>query len=1001
VERGPLNLGGRTRTAAREVAALLAVLLAVGVMAMAFVWPWLPRAPLGGPALERYAPIRDGEARLTLRTAPDGTRQGWESQSAREVPGMRVATDLRSAPGSVLIAVATSDGTALHDGLARLRINEVRTLALGADGQSKMTYAYAYRDAAGDHLVGFTDAANDRDSIFEPPPLTLPAALDVGAQWETTGKLGLSDYRWTGRVLEQGPYSGPLGQFDDCLLIDTRSLLAQPDGSQSLINNRDRWCAGVGDVESQSLDPVSGAVLNTTVVITADESLASAGDAPPAPSLPVGAAGPGDQAPDFSTWKMARVGRARGGFDSAEATIPPVWLPTDPPVVLAAGYGGDLIAFDVSSPGSLIRWSFHPEGAAYGMPAFDAATGRVFFGTSDKHLYALDARGLFLWRFETGDNVAARPLVVGDIVVIGSEDGGIYGLDAATGAQRWSAQAGGAVVSSPVLVGNVVVVGSDNQTVYGLDATTGAQVWSYAAAGAVEAPIVADESGSVFVASRSGTLAAVPAAACTASGQQACAATWEAKPGAALRTAPLVVNDRVLAVDEDGTLVALRTEDGKRLWTDTGRTYVGAPVLVGDSVIATGQKGDVYRLLPDGEHLKGWSAADAVSPTDPTPSFQYGPTLGGDYVWIADASAVIRRIGPPLMGDIPSLDLAWYDGGTSPPFVGAPIRWTPVEYNGQALLLDYRKQMVAVNPATGAGSRLLTLPGEADLVQIDPVVSGDVLLTVQNETLQAFDLRARRLLWQVPGAGGSIRPPVVAGDVALWVSGKDGQGVLLALDLATGAERWRAAVPISPQGTGVVTADGVAYVGGQPAAFDVATGAPHWQMPLDGMPVGGPAISPDGSTLYVGMLRTDTSTGAVVALDGKTGAERWRTDIGDAIPRPIEALWLEDGVLVVPDLVGRVVALDATTGAERWRFVPPGSRLASLTVARGRVWFMLENARFYALDLKSGRPVARFADLELSLNAQGLNQRPLVVGDRVLMPIGLALLGFDVPEDAP
>jgi hypothetical protein len=39
----------------------------------------------------------------------------------------------------------------------------------------------------------------------------------------------------------------------------------------------------------------------------------------------------------------------------------------------------------------------------------------------------------------------------------------------------------------------------------------------------------------------------------------------------------------------------------------------------------------------------------------------------------------------------------------------------------------------------------------------------------------------------------------------------------------------------------------------------------------------------------------------------------------------------------------------------------------------------------------TGRPVARFSELELNLNTQGLSQRPLVLGDRVLMPIGLAL----------
>jgi hypothetical protein len=90
--------------------------------------------------------------------------------------------------------------------------------------------------------------------------------------------------------------------------------------------------------------------------------------------------------------------------------------------------------------------------------------------------------------------------------------------------------------------------------------------------------------------------------------------------------------------------------------------------------------------------------------------------------------------------------------------------------------------------------------------------------------------------------------------------------------------------------------------------------------------------------------------------------------------------------------------LDARTGAERWRFTPPGGRLGNITVARGQVWLMLENARLYGLDLHTGKPTARLTDLDLSLNGQGLTQRPTFVGDRLLFPAGLFLIGLSLPE---
>jgi hypothetical protein len=98
---------------------------------------------------------------------------------------------------------------------------------------------------------------------------------------------------------------------------------------------------------------------------------------------------------------------------------------------------------------------------------------------------------------------------------------------------------------------------------------------------------------------------------------------------------------------------------------------------------------------------------------------------------------------------------------------------------------------------------------------------------------------------------------------------------------------------------------------------------------------------------------------------------------------------------------GKVVVLDAETGTERWRFNPPIGRLGGVTVERGQVWLMLENARLYGLDLRSGRPTARLTELEMNLNGQGLTQRPSFVGDRLIFPAGLTLLGLELPREQP
>jgi outer membrane protein assembly factor BamB len=66
------------------------------------------------------------------------------------------------------------------------------------------------------------------------------------------------------------------------------------------------------------------------------------------------------------------------------------------------------------------------------------ANGKVFFGSGDGNIYAVDAKsGILQWKFATRDVVHASPAVAGGIVYIGSWDGVLYALDATTGRKKW------------------------------------------------------------------------------------------------------------------------------------------------------------------------------------------------------------------------------------------------------------------------------------------------------------------------------------------------------------------------------------------------------------------------------------------------------------------------------------------------------------------------------------------------------------------------------------
>jgi outer membrane protein assembly factor BamB len=61
---------------------------------------------------------------------------------------------------------------------------------------------------------------------------------------------------------------------------------------------------------------------------------------------------------------------------------------------------------------------------------------------------------------------AASPAVANGVVYVGSSDGKVYALNAATGAQEWAYTTGANADSSPAVANGVVYVGSEDGNVY-------------------------------------------------------------------------------------------------------------------------------------------------------------------------------------------------------------------------------------------------------------------------------------------------------------------------------------------------------------------------------------------------------------------------------------------------------------------------------------------------------------------------------------------------------
>ncbi len=114
--------------------------------------------------------------------------------------------------------------------------------------------------------------------------------------------------------------------------------------------------------------------------------------------------------------------------------------------------------------------------------------GRVYFGSGDGNLYALDANsGELKWKFQTGDVVHASPAIANGILYIGSWDSFFYALDAVTGKELWRFKTGEdpeihnqvGIQSSAAVANGIVYFGCRDSNLYALDAVTGQKKWVF------------------------------------------------------------------------------------------------------------------------------------------------------------------------------------------------------------------------------------------------------------------------------------------------------------------------------------------------------------------------------------------------------------------------------------------------------------------------------------------------------------------------------------------
>lgn len=281
-------------------------------------------------------------------------------------------------------------------------------------------------------------------------------------------------------------------------------------------------------------------------------------------------------------------------------------------------------------------WTVKTGGAVKSSAA--VGNGMVYVGSDDGVLYAIDAAtGTVTWRHSTGGAIEASPLLRGDTVYVGSSDGAMYAIEAKTGARRWRTETGDRILGGAnvaVLDGGRerIVVGSYDHQVRAFDPKTGAVAWAFSTDNFVHAaPSV--QGARVVFGGCDGRLRMIDAADGTV--------LLDYKVGAYMAGSIALADgaSRAFLGHYGNAAIALDLDDEKVLWTykDRAFPFFSSPALAADRIVIGGRDRRVHAIArATGKALWTFQTQGRVDGS---------PTIAGDKVVIGSADGRLYLLG--------------------------------------------------------------------------------------------------------------------------------------------------------------------------------------------------------------------------------------------------------------------------------------------------------------------------------------------------------------------
>jgi outer membrane protein assembly factor BamB len=328
---------------------------------------------------------------------------------------------------------------------------------------------------------------------------------------------------------------------------------------------------------------------------------------------------------------------------------------------------------------------------------------------------------------------------------------------------------------------------------------------------------------------------------------------------------PVEAGDVILVQSETGRLDALELTAGGGVlerWhypvSDDGvdlEAIYATPIVDGGTIYLAGFSGDVVALsLATGRPLAGWGA-----PVQLDGHIVATPAFDGERLYV-----------PTDRGQVIALDAATGTPGSVLLDVGSggSIWGDPVLVGGTLYVGDLDRTLHAIRVGSGEERWSRRLDGAlAAPLRLDREL---LLAGALDSHLYALDTDAGGvLIWSFAGDNWFWSRPLVAGDV---VYAPTADGIVFAIDRASGRERWRFESDASQIRTSLVLAGGVLVAAGRDGelfGLSPSSGALLWQATIDGDVLADPLVR-GSELLYVttdgDLMRVQPQNGRVERL---------------------------------------------------------------------------------------------------------------------------------------